>query len=239
MGVWLHDTFAGGHRLKTALPMALNIVRAALVLFTSILGVLESISHTAAQGPTIGVAYVEAVTGRAIASSQGTMVELEILDIIDDGTWLELDANAELRICHYRVHKRLALRGPLRASISAAGLRAEDDNAVAAWGEACAAPVVTTVQGGFFRSVERATKVALRPIIKIANRGTKSIRRTVLREGTSGTIVTTFDHNVGQPQLVEGQTYFLVIELGDGGEWKMMLQASAATDTRALIVVIP
>src|ERR1700680_214919 len=130
--------------------MALNVVRVVLVLLAWALGVLDLVFYAAAQGTTIDVAYVEAVTGRAIASSQGTATELEVLDTIDDGTWLELAANVELRICHYRIHKRLALKGPLRASISAAGLRAEDGNTVATSGEACAAPVITPVQGGLF-----------------------------------------------------------------------------------------
>ena len=132
------------------------------------------------------------------------------------------------------------MRGPLRASISASGVTAENGKAIDATSEACAAPVVSTFQGGF---VTRAialttTNVPLRPSIKVVDRGTKPIRKITLWDDTQRTMVGTFDRNVARPLLDNGKSYLLVIEQSDGGELKMVLQASAATQTGPLIVVV-
>jgi hypothetical protein len=44
------------------------------------------VSQSAAQGAATDVAYVEAVRGRVVASSQGTPTPLDALDIISDQT---------------------------------------------------------------------------------------------------------------------------------------------------------
>jgi len=211
------------------------------VLVCSAIGLVGGgISQSAAQGAATDVAYVEAVRGRVVASSQGSPTPLDALDIISDPTKVDLQANSELRICHYRARKIVRLRGPLLASISASGVTAENGKAIDATSETCAAPVVSTFQGGFVtRNVAlTTTDVPLRPSIKVVDRGSKAIRKIALWDNTHGTILATFDRNVARPVLEHGKSYLLVIEQSDGGELKMLLQASGATQTGPLIVVV-
>lgn len=217
----------------------MGIVNAALVC--SAIGLAGGgISQSAAQGAATDVAYVEAVRGRVVASSQGSPTPLDALDIISDPTRVDLQANSELRICHYRMRKVIRLRGPLLASISASGVTAEDGKAIDVTSETCAAPVVSTFQGGFVtRNVTlTTTDVPLRPSIKVVDRGTKPIRKIALWDNMHRTILATFDGNVARPVLEHGKSYMLVIEQSNGGELKMLLQASGATQTGPLIVVV-
>ena len=104
--------------------------RAAVVLSAMGLGAAAGISPSAAQDAATDVAYVEAVSGRVRCLRSGDPVLLDALDIISDRTRLDLQANSELRICHYRTQRILTLEGPSRASISAAGVTAENGKAV-------------------------------------------------------------------------------------------------------------
>lgn len=205
------------------------------------LGVGGGISYSAAQGAPSDVAYVEAVSGRVVASTEGSPALLDVLDIIGDRTRLDLPANSELRVCHYRMRKVLTLKGPLRASISASGVTAENGSAIAASAQTCAAPVVSTFQGGIVsRTVAvTTTNVPLRPTIKVVNHGTKTIRQIALWDGMQQKMQVTFERNAARPMLVDGQSYLLVVERSDGSELKMMLQASAGTRTGPLFVVVP
>jgi hypothetical protein len=220
--------------------MAVGTTTVVLVLSAIGLGAAGGISHSAAQGTATDVAYVEAVSGRVVASSQGSPALLDVLDIISDRTRLDLAANSELRICHYRTRKLLTLRGPLKASISASGVTAEGGKAVDASAESCAAPVVSTFQGGFVsRTVALATtRVPLRPTIKVVNDGTKAIRKIALWDAMQQTVLVTFDRNVARPILDDGRSYLLVVERTDGSELKMMLEAGKGTQTGPLIVVV-
>ena len=161
---------------STATPVALACAFMWVALVATGLG-----GRAFAQGPAVDVAYVEAVAGHAVASSHGTTAELEILDPLNEGTRLDLETDAVLRLCHYRTHHLLTLKGPLRASISAAGVIAEDGTTVAGSGEGCAVPVISTFQGGVaLRGLAAATPVALRPRIRIINRGAESIKKATL-----------------------------------------------------------
>jgi len=71
-----------------------------------------------AQQATADVAYVEDVSGRVVAFAQGKPILLNAFDTISDRTRLDLQANSELRICHYPTRQFLTLKGPLTASIS-------------------------------------------------------------------------------------------------------------------------
>ncbi len=186
------------------------------------------------------VAYVETVRGRVVASAQGTPTLLDALDIIGDPTRLDLEANSELRICHYRTRKIVRLKGPLQASISASGATAQNSKAIDTTSETCAAPVVSTFQGGFVaRNVGLATaNVPLRPRIKVVNQGSKAIRKVALWDNLQRTTLATFDRNTAWPSLDEGKSYLLVVEQNDGNELKMLLQASRANQTGPLIVVV-
>jgi hypothetical protein len=73
---------------------------------------------------------------------------LDVFDTIGDWTQLDLEANSELRICNYRTHTLVTLRGPLRASISTSGVTAESGNAIIGPTKTCATPAVSIFQGG-------------------------------------------------------------------------------------------
>jgi hypothetical protein len=81
-----------------------------------------------------------------VATFQGKPTSLDVLDSIGDRTQLDLPPNSELRICNYRTHTLVTLRGPLRASISIAGVTAERGNAII--GPTCATPAVSIFQNG-------------------------------------------------------------------------------------------
>jgi hypothetical protein len=197
-----------------------------------------SAGRVCAQEPGVDVAYVEAVSGRAVASSKGTTAGLDVLDPLDDGTRLDLETNAVLRLCHYRTHHLFTLKGPLRASISAVGVVVEDGTAVGAAAEACAAPVVSTFQGGFaLRGLMSATIVALRPRVRIINRGAEPIQQAVLWDLGLHTEVAIFSRAMAQPQLTDGQRYSLVVDFTNGSRWKATFRASSTTETSAVIVV--
>jgi hypothetical protein len=49
------------------------------------------------------VALVESVSGRVVAFAAGKPTLLDALDVVSEGTQLDLQANSELRICHYKM----------------------------------------------------------------------------------------------------------------------------------------
>jgi hypothetical protein len=93
------------------------------------------------------VAFVEDVTGRVVAFSQGKPSLLGTLDTIDHRTQLDLPPSGELRVCHYHMGKVVTLKGPLRATVSRDGVTLANGKSVATAGP-CAAPPPSTVQGG-------------------------------------------------------------------------------------------
>lgn len=222
---------------KPMAAMVLSATRAALVVFALGLGAAWSVSVALAQGTATDVAYVVAVAGRAVASSQGATMELDVLDTINNQTRLDLEPNTEVRICHYRALKVLTLKGPLRALISDVGVTLENGIEIPVSGETCAKPVISTVQGGaVFRNLNAATNVGLRPRIKIVNSGSHKIRKVIVRDEQNEKILTSFKRNIGQPQLAEGRAYTLVVEFANRGRWEMKLRASAAVETGAVII---
>jgi hypothetical protein len=48
----------------------------------------------------------------------------------------------------------------------------------------------------------------------------------------------TFEGSSAQPTLADGRSYLLVVERGDGSEFKMVLQAVAVTQADRLIVIL-
>jgi len=125
-----------------------GMIRAAAVLSTIGLGGATGISQSAAQEVASDVAYVEAVSGRVVAFSRGRPVLLDTLDVIIDRTRIDLQAQSELRICHYGTQRLVILKGPARASVSADGVAAEKGNAINASAGSCATPVASKFQGG-------------------------------------------------------------------------------------------
>jgi type II secretory pathway pseudopilin PulG len=211
---------------------------AAVLLPAIALGLGSGPAFAAAEDAATDVAYVAEVSGRVVASSHGKPTLLDALDIISDRTRLDLQANSELRICHYRSQQLLSLKGPLRATISRDGVAVESDNAGATSAGSCAAPVVSTFQGGIVSRGLKPMAVPLQPNIKVVNRGADPIRTITLWDGENQRILMTFDRNGARPTLEEGQTYLLVVERSDGRELKMMLQGSAVTRTDPLIVMV-
>jgi hypothetical protein len=211
-----------------------EFIAAALLL--SAAGVAAA--HAAGQQDPAEVAYVEDVSGRVVAFANGKPTLLDALDVIDDRTRLDLQANSELRICHYPTLQLLTLKGPLRASISRDGVTAETGKAVATG--SCVAPVVSTFQGGLVSrgTGAKALNVSLQPNIRIVNRGTQPIRKIALWDGDAKNVLMTFERNAARPTLDEGRSYLLVVERDDGSELKMMLQPSAVTKADPLILVV-
>jgi hypothetical protein len=222
------------------MAMTNGILRALAVLSVAGLGVTSESSRLAAQDGASEVAYVETVSGRVVAFAQGKPTLLDVLDLVRDGTALTLQADSELRLCHYRLGKLLNLRGPLRASITAAGLTTEDGKSVAASAESCAAPVLSLVQGGVVsRKVAFTTvDVSLRPMIKVVNQSKSPIRQVALWDDLRQNVVVTFEGNTARPKLDADQSYLLVVDQGDGNESKITLKASAATRSGPLILTV-
>ena len=94
------------------------------------------------------VALVESVSGRVVAFAAGKPTLLDALDVVSEGTQLDLQANSELRICHYKMRQFLTLRGPLRASISLDGVAVENRKTVLEAAGSCTAPARSTYSGG-------------------------------------------------------------------------------------------
>ena len=230
---------AGSLGLQVERTMTVRI-KVALALFALGTGALGSLSSALAQVAVSDVAYVESLSGRATALIQGKPTPLEELDIIDERTRLFIQANSELRLCHYRDQKLLTLKGPLRVSVSASGVTTESGQPIAGAGERCAKPAASTFQGGFLaRSVATvSTQVALRPRIKIVNREATAIRSVALWDGEQRRVVMTFERGMARPTLEEGQSYLLIVGRSDGTQLKMKLVASRIADTGPLILVI-
>lgn len=205
-----------------------------------ILGLSGGIFQSAAQAADNDVGYVESVRGRVILAVQEAPKPLDLLDVIADQARLDLPANSELRICHFRTGKLLTLRGPLRASVSTSGVTAENGRAINATSETCAAPVISTFQGGFVtRSVGLMTaKVPLRPSIKVVSGTDNPVRKITLWDDMNRPMQVSFTHNTGRPVLEQDKSYVLIVEPRDGDELKLVLQASGANPTGPLIVMV-
>jgi hypothetical protein len=67
------------------------------------------------------VAFVETVTGRVVASAAGRPILLAPLDVITNRTKVDLLANSELRLCHYRTSQFLTVKGPAQIIVSVDG----------------------------------------------------------------------------------------------------------------------
>lgn len=125
-------------------------------MLLSALGVaLVSGSASAAQ-EAIEVAFVENVSGRVVALAAAKPTLLDALDVVTDGTRLDLQPNSELRICHYQMRQYLTLRGPVRASVSRDGVVVESNKSAVTAAGSCAAPSDSSFQGGI---VMRGLKV--------------------------------------------------------------------------------
>ncbi len=112
------------------------------------IGLGAGLSPSAAEETVTDVAYVEAASGRVVALARGAPVLLGALDIIGDRTRIDLLANSELRVCHYRTQRLLMVKGPARITISTTGVSTDGGKSVDASAEACVAPAVSKHSGG-------------------------------------------------------------------------------------------
>ena len=125
------------------------------MLLSALSVALVSGSASAAQ-EAIEVAFVENVSGRVVALAAAKPTLLDALDVVTDGTRLDLQPNSELRICHYQLRQYLTLRGPMRASVSRDGVVVEGNKSAVTVAGSCAAPSDSSFQGGI---VMRGLKV--------------------------------------------------------------------------------
>jgi hypothetical protein len=215
-------------------------MKAALALFALASGAVGGLSSALAQVAVTDVAYVESVSGRVVALIQGKPTPLEELDIIDERTRLFIQANSELRLCHYRDQRLVTLKGPLRVSVSVSGVTAENGQQISGSGERCVKPAVSTFQGGSLArsAATMSAQVALRPSIKIVNRGAIAIRSIALWDGEQRRIVVAFERSTARPTLDEGQSYFLIVGRSDGSQLRMKLVASKIAESGPLILVV-
>ena len=93
-----------------------GVIRAA-VIFATVLGAGSGLSPSAAQESATDVGFVEAMSGRVVAFVRGSPVLVDVLDVISERTRLDLLANSELRLCHYRIGRFVTMRGPARITV--------------------------------------------------------------------------------------------------------------------------
>jgi len=123
-----------------------KVTRAAVLISAIGLGGIFGVSPSAAQEADIG--YVAAVSGRVVAMVGGTPSLLDTADVISDRTRLDVLANSELQVCHYRLQRFLTMSGPTRVTLSASGAAVESGKAAVVSKETCAVPQVSQFQGG-------------------------------------------------------------------------------------------
>jgi hypothetical protein len=119
----------------------------AVIVFVTLFG--AGLSPVAAQEGRTDVAFVEAVSGRVVAFAAGKPVLLDALDVVSDRTRLDLQANSELRLCHYQTRRFVTVKGPARVTASADGLIVEVGKAAEVSQETCSGAKISTFQGGF------------------------------------------------------------------------------------------
>src|SRR3954471_15953938 len=120
-------------------------LRKSAVLASMILG--SCLNPLAAQEASSDVAFVETITGRAVALVSGRPTLLGPLDVITHRTRVDVVANSELRLCHYQTARFLTVKGPARIIVSADGINIEGGKAVAS-SETCGLVEASAHQGG-------------------------------------------------------------------------------------------
>ena len=115
------------------------------VLASMILG--SCLNPLAAQEASSDVAFVETVTGQAVALVSGRPTLLGSLDVITNRTRVDVLANSELRLCHYQTSRFLTVKGPARIIVSVDGINVEAGKAVVSR-DACGSVEASAHQGG-------------------------------------------------------------------------------------------
>ena len=115
------------------------------VLASMILG--SCLNPLAAQEASSDVAFVETVTGQAVALVSGRPTLLGSSEVITNRTRVDVLANSELRLCHYQASRFLTVKGPARIIVSVDGVSVEAGKAVVAR-DACGSVEASAHQGG-------------------------------------------------------------------------------------------
>jgi len=123
-----------------------NVSRAAVVFAAIGLGGVFGFSPSAAQ--EADVAYVASVSGRVVALARGTPSLLDTADVISDRTRLDVLANSELQVCHYRLQRFVTMGGPAHVTVSAGGITVESGKPAVISKERCAMAQASNFQGG-------------------------------------------------------------------------------------------
>ena len=116
------------------------------VLASMILG--SCLNPLAAQEASSDVAFVETVTGQAVALVSGRPTLLGSLDVITNRTRVDVLANSELRLCHYQTSWFLTVKGPARIIVSVDGVKVEAGKAVEVSSDTCGLVEASAHQGG-------------------------------------------------------------------------------------------
>jgi hypothetical protein len=124
-----------------------KVSKAALVVSTIALDGVFGVSPSAAQEATTDVGYVVAVSGRVVALVRGTPSLLDTADVISDRARLDLLANSELQVCHYRLQRFLMMSGPASVTISAGGITVESGKPVVVSQARCVTPQASNPNG--------------------------------------------------------------------------------------------
>src|SRR5262245_8785186 len=125
-----------------------NVTRAAVLVSIIGLAGVFGVSPSAAQDAPANVAHVAAVSGRVVASFRETPSLLDAADVIGDRTRLDVLANSELQVCHYRMQRFVTMSGPARVTVSVDGITVESGKAAVVSKETCAVPQASNFQGG-------------------------------------------------------------------------------------------
>jgi hypothetical protein len=83
-----------------------------------------------------------------VARDPTSPVLVDVLDVISERTRLDLLANSELRLCHYRIGRFVTMRGPARITVSTDGITVQAGNPVDVSHETCAVIQASIFQGG-------------------------------------------------------------------------------------------
>jgi len=117
-----------------------KMTRAAVVVSAIGLGGVFGFSPWAAQEEAAtDIGYVATVSGRVVALVR-TPSLLGTADVISDRTRLNLLANSELQVCHYRLRRFLTMTGPARVTLSASGVALESGKPAVTSKETCSVP---------------------------------------------------------------------------------------------------
>ena len=131
------------------------------VLASMILG--SCLNPLAAQEASSDVAFVENVTGQAVALVSGRPTLLGPLDVITNRTRVDVVANSELRLCHYQTSRFLTVKGPARIIVSVDGVSVEAGKAVVS-SETCGLVEASAHVGGLVaRGLQEVETFPLRP----------------------------------------------------------------------------